>query len=295
MRRMGHHYTVSVCRLSTMRNRTVTKSDDTSSHPMRNAGASLRVKGLSKTFGAPQSALSNVAFELAPGEMVALIGASGSGKSTLLRHIAGFVGGDAGKGEVAVGSSVMQSGGRIARDIRDMRADVGFVFQQFNLVGRLTVITNVLVGLLPRVPAWRSLTMQFTAAERDEALRALKSVGIERLAWQRASTLSGGQQQRVAIARALVQRARLILADEPIASLDPESARVVMEILARINREQGITVLVSLHQVQFARRYCKRTVALRLGEVVYDGPSEALTPQLLHELYGSSVDELMEG
>jgi phosphonate transport system ATP-binding protein len=262
---------------------------------MSTSGASLAVKGLSKSFGSPLPALNNVSIDIAPGEMVALIGASGSGKSTFLRHVAGFVAGDTDKGDVRVGNSVMQSRGRIARDIRERRADVGFVFQQFNLVGRLSVITNVLVGLLPRVPAWRSLTMQFTAAERDEALRALKSVGIERLAWQRASTLSGGQQQRVAIARALVQRARLILADEPIASLDPESARVVMEILSRINREQGITVLVSLHQVQFARRYCRRTVALRLGEVVYDGASEALTPQLLQNLYGSSVDELMEG
>ena len=120
-------------------------------------------------------------------------------------------------------------------------------------------------------------------------------MGIEGIAWQRASTLSGGQQQRVAIARALVQHARLILADEPIASLDPESARNVMEILARINREQGITVLVSLHQVQFARRYCPRTVALRLGEVVYDGPSADLTPQLLRRLYGTAVDELLDG
>ena len=120
-------------------------------------------------------------------------------------------------------------------------------------------------------------------------------MGIEGIAWQRASTLSGGQQQRVAIARALVQRARLILADEPIASLDPESARNVMEILARINREQGITVLVSLHQVQFARRYCTRTVALRLGEVVYDGPSADLEAGMLRRLYGAAVEEMLDG
>jgi phosphonate transport system ATP-binding protein len=172
---------------------------------------------------------------------------------------------------------------------------VGFIFQQFNLVGRLSVMTNVLAGLLARVPAWRSLILRFTPSEKAEAWRALQSVGIEGIAWQRASTLSGGQQQRVAIARALVQHARLILADEPIASLDPESARNVMEILARINREQGITVLVSLHQVQFARRYCPRTVALRLGEVVYDGPSADLTPQLLRQLYGTAVDEMLDG
>ncbi|MDQ3025653.1 MAG: phosphonate ABC transporter ATP-binding protein [Pseudomonadota bacterium] len=259
------------------------------------AGAHLSIRNLSKSFGAPQRALSGVSIELAPGEMVALIGASGSGKSTLLRHVSGFIGADRGSGEVRVGERVMQSDGRVARDIRRLRGEVGFVFQQFNLVGRLSVMTNVLVGLLPRVPLWRSLTMSFSEEQRAEAWRALKSVGIEELAWQRASTLSGGQQQRVAIARALVQRARLILADEPIASLDPESARNVMEILARINQEHGITVLVSLHQVQFARRFCPRTVALRLGEVVYDGPSADLTAPLLRNLYGTAVDEMLDG
>ena len=259
------------------------------------AGAQLSIRSLSKSFGAPQRALSAVSLELGPGEMVALIGASGSGKSTLLRHISGFIGADRGSGEVRVGDVVMQSGGRVAGDIRRLRAEVGFVFQQFNLVGRLSVMTNVLVGLLPRVPLWRSLTMRFSEEQRAEAWRALQSVGIEELAWQRASTLSGGQQQRVAIARALVQRARLILADEPIASLDPESARNVMEILARINKEHGITVLVSLHQVQFARRFCERTVALRLGEVVYDGPSAELTAPLLRNLYGTAVDEMLDG
>jgi phosphonate transport system ATP-binding protein len=259
------------------------------------AGAELSIRNLSKSFGAPQRALSAVGIELAPGEMVALIGASGSGKSTLLRNISGFLPADRGSGEVRVGKHVMQSDGRIARDIRRMRADVGFVFQQFNLVGRLSVMTNVLVGLLPRVPFWRALTMRFTEEHRAEAWLALKSVGIEAIAWQRASTLSGGQQQRVAIARALVQHAKLILADEPIASLDPESARNVMEILARINQERGITVLVSLHQVQFARRYCPRTVALRLGEVVYDGPSADLTAPLLRNLYGTAVEEMLDG
>jgi phosphonate transport system ATP-binding protein len=258
-------------------------------------GASLSVTGLSKSFGAPQKALADVRLEVAPGEMVALIGASGSGKSTLLRHISGFIGGDPGSGAVRVGDKQMQVDGRVARDIRDLRADVGFIFQQFNLVGRLTVMTNVLMGQLPRIPSWRSLLGRFSKEEKAEAWRALQSVGIEKIAWQRASTLSGGQQQRVAIARALVQRARIILADEPIASLDPESARNVMEILARINREQGITVLVSLHQVQFARRYCPRTVALRRGEVVYDGPSAALEAGMLRTLYGAAVEEMLDG
>ncbi|MDH5263878.1 MAG: phosphonate ABC transporter ATP-binding protein [Betaproteobacteria bacterium] len=258
-------------------------------------GAALTVEGLSKSFGGENKALKDVSLTIAPGEMVALIGASGSGKSTLLRHVSGFIGADAGSGAVRVGEHVMQDGGRVARRIRHLRADVGFIFQQFNLVGRLTVMTNVLMGQLPRIPVWRSLLARFTREEKAEAWRAMKSVGIENLAWQRASTLSGGQQQRVAIARALVQRARIILADEPIASLDPESARIVMEILARINRDHGITVLVSLHQVQFARRYCTRTVALRLGEVVYDGPSAALEAGMLMKLYGAAVEEMLDG
>jgi len=249
------------------------------------AAASLHVDRLSKSFDRQAPALREVSLQVRPGEMVALIGASGSGKSTLLRHIAGFVAADRGSGAIRVGDARIQSDGLLAGDVRAQRAGIGFVFQQFNLVGRLPVIVNVLTGLLSRVPAWRSLTMRFTDDEKREALAALREVGMAERAWQRASTLSGGQQQRVAIARALVQRAGLILADEPIASLDPESARVAMEVLARINRDKGITVLVSLHQIDFARRYCPRTVALRDGAVVFDGPSTGLDPTSLNDLW----------
>lgn len=255
----------------------------------------LIIKNITKSFGQGAVALKNTEFTVLPGEMVALIGASGSGKSTLLRHVSGFLAADAGSGSIQVGPHTIQVDGRIDRSIRKMRSDIGFIFQQFNLVGRMNVLTNVLTGMLPRVPLWRSLLGRFTQEEKNEAYAALKVIGIEHLAFQRASTLSGGQQQRVAIARCLVQKAKIILADEPIASLDPESARTVMDILAKINKEHGITVVVSLHQVQFARRYCPRTIALRLGEVVYDGPSEELTPQNLRSLYGASVEELLDG
>ena len=157
----------------------------------------------------------------------------------------------------------VQKGGRIDRDIRKVRSQVGFVFQQFNLVARLPVLVNVLVGSLHRMPWWRSWMRLFTAQERALALEALARVGIADCYAQRASTLSGGQQQRAAIARTLVQGAKVVLADEPIASLDPESSRKVMEILARINREDGCTVIVSLHQVDIAMKYCPRVVALR--------------------------------
>ncbi|MFZ4756832.1 MAG: phosphonate ABC transporter ATP-binding protein [Burkholderiaceae bacterium] len=250
----------------------------------------VEIRNLNKTFVSGRKALDDVSLTIAEGEMVALIGASGSGKSTLLRHLPGFVVADS--GDVIVGGRTMQSGGKVARGIRRERSRVGFVFQQFNLVGRLPVITNVLIGLLHRTEWWRRLLMRFSIQERREAIRALSAVGIAETAWQRASTLSGGQQQRAAIARCLVQQARLILADEPIASLDPEASRKVMELLAGIHRDHGRTVLVSLHQVEFAMRYCPRTIALRAGRVVYDGPSAALTPQLLGELYGTEAHEL---
>ncbi|TXI90613.1 MULTISPECIES: phosphonate ABC transporter ATP-binding protein [unclassified Cupriavidus] len=253
----------------------------------------IEVRGLSKSFRADRKALDDVSLHVAPGEMVALLGASGSGKSTLLRHVAGFVTGDAGVGEILVNGRVVQRNGRLAGNVRKVRADIGFVFQQFNLVGRLPVITNVLVGMLTRVPKWRSLFRYFRAAEVQAGLDALAQVGIDDYAFQRASTLSGGQQQRAAIARTLVQNASVILADEPIASLDPESSRRVMSLLAQINRTRKVAVVVSLHQVDVAMRYCPRVVALRHGKVVYDGPSAALTPSMLRDLYGTEADELL--
>ena len=245
----------------------------------------IEVIGLSKTFASGRRGLDGISLAVVPGEMVALIGASGSGKSTLLRHIAGLAVGDRRRepidgGSISVMGAPVQQNGRLARDIRRRRAGIGLVFQQFNLVDRLPVLTNVMTGGLSRMPLWRSLVRWFTRAEQDAALRALSRVGIPECAWQRASTLSGGQQQRAAV----------VLADEPIASLDPESSRRVMEILRTINREDGITVVVSLHQVDYAMRFCPRVVALKAGQIVYDGTSSALTPNLLRELYGAELE-----
>jgi len=255
----------------------------------------IEIDTLSKTFAAGTApALRKVSLRIEAGEMVALLGASGSGKSTLLRHLNGLQRADAGsKSVVQVLGRTLQSGGRLAPDIRAQRAAIATVFQQFNLVERLPVMTNVLAGALHRLPLWRTLVRSFPAAERQRAAEALQRVGMAACAWQRASTLSGGQQQRAAISRALVQQARLILADEPIASLDPASSRRVMSLLAELNRELGVTVLVSLHQVEHAFEHCPRTVALRAGEVVYDGPSTALTPARLHDLYGAQTGELL--
>ncbi|WP_341889466.1 phosphonate ABC transporter ATP-binding protein [Variovorax sp. YR752] len=254
--------------------------------------SAIEVESLRKSFaGTP--ALRGVSLRVAPGEMVALLGASGSGKSTLLRHLNGLHRADAGTGSVVrVLGRTVQSGGVLARDIRRQRADVAAIFQQFNLVDRLPVMVNVMAGALHRLPLWRAMTRRFPAAERQRAWEALQRVGIERCAWQRASTLSGGQQQRAAISRALVQEAKLILADEPVASLDPASSQRVMELLAELNRELGVTVLVSLHQVEHAFAFCPRTIALRAGEVVYDGPTGALSSERLRALYGTQTDEL---
>jgi phosphonate transport system ATP-binding protein len=254
----------------------------------------LRIQKLNKHFGSGKRALNDVDLTVQPGEMVALIGASGSGKSTLLRHIAGLIAADSASGSrIEVAGFCVQQDGKIHSDIRKARAGIGFVFQQFNLVDRLPVLMNVMVGQLHRMPWWRGLFRLFSQQERALAFEALTRVGIAECHEQRASTLSGGQQQRAAIARVLVQGAKIVLADEPIASLDPESSRNVMEILTRINREDRCTVIVSLHQVDIAMKYCSRVVALHQGRVVFDGASSTLTPAMLRELYGAQVDEIL--
>lgn len=256
----------------------------------------LKIEKLNKHFANGKHALQDIQLNIGEGEMVALIGASGSGKSTLLRMIAGLLPADEEAGSlIEVNGHCVQSGGRISSDIRTIRSQVGFVFQQFNLVDRLPVLVNVLVGRLHCMPLWRGVMRWFNAQERVLGLEALQRVGILDCHAQRASTLSGGQQQRAAIARTLVQGAKLVLADEPIASLDPESSRNVMEILTRIQREDGRTVVVSLHQVDMAIRYCPRVIALNQGRVVFDGPSAQLTPALLRELYGMQADEFLSG
>lgn len=254
----------------------------------------VEIKRLSKTFKGGHRALDGIDLSFQAGEMVALIGASGSGKSTLLRHVAGLMAGDTTAGGVRVDGLTVQHGGAIDRHIRSVRTQIGFVFQQFNLVSRLPVLTNVLAGGVSRMPLWRSCLHRFTPDEVRLGLAALERVGIAEHAYKRTSVLSGGQQQRAAIARAIVQGAKVVLADEPIASLDPESSRKVMETLTDLNRRDGATVIVSLHQVDVALQYCPRTVALRQGRVVYDGPSNRLTKQMLRELYGAQADALLQ-
>ncbi|MBB3998641.1 phosphonate ABC transporter ATP-binding protein [Aureimonas pseudogalii] len=252
----------------------------------------IQVSNLSKRFGRTQ-ALRDVSLSIGKGEMVALIGASGSGKSTLIRHLAGLEMGDGAASRIELFGRVAQSGGRLGPQAKELRGRVSVIFQQFNLVGRMSVLTNVLLGHLGKISRFRGTFALFNRTEKAAASAALERVGIAKTARQRASTLSGGQQQRAAIARTLVQRAEILIADEPIASLDPASARRVMDVLADVNARDGITVIVSLHQVEFARQYCPRTVAMRDGAVIWDGPSSALTNAFLGELYGASAGELV--
>ena len=254
------------------------------------AQSAIHVTGLSKTVKG-QPALKAVNMRVAVGEIVALVGASGSGKSTLLRNLNGLQQADSGRIEIF--GNVLQLEGELHANVRQIRSQIGFIFQQFNLVNRLTALENVLVGNLSQVSPWRSLLHNFTKTEKMQALAALERVGILEQAHKRASNLSGGQQQRVAIARCLMQGPKIILADEPIASLDPDSARKVMELLTLLNKEQGITVVASLHQVQVVQRYFKRSVALRQGEVCFDGYTVDLDAARLNSIYGSAAEELV--
>lgn len=256
----------------------------------------LTVNHVSKSFDRGSKVLKGLTFSIGQGEMVALIGASGSGKSTLIRAIAGLIPIDKSKepgaGEILLFGAPMQRNGKVTRQAKALRVRTGVVFQQFNLVPRLSVLTNVCIGLLGQIGSVRGTLGFFTPREKRKALSALQRVGIVEQAMKPGSQLSGGQQQRAAIARTLVQGAELLIADEPIASLDPSSARRVMDILAELNAHDGITILVSLHQVEYAIKYCPRTIALRAGEVVYDGPSTALTRSFLTSLYGEESTEL---
>jgi phosphonate transport system ATP-binding protein len=239
---------------------------------------SVAVQAATKTFsvqGRTVQALRGVTFSVTPGERVALLGASGSGR-------------------VEVHGQCLQQSGRLDPKVRAMRRGIGIIFQQFNLAGRLPLLTNVLTGVAADTPLWRSLTGRFTLEDRARALDVLRAVGLADQAFQRSSTLSGGQQQRAAVARCLVQGARLLLADEPVASLDPESTRRVMDLLLELNQTRRMTLLISLHHVALARRYCDRVIALRQGELVFDGPTSALTPGFLRDLYGTAADELID-
>ena len=243
----------------------------------------LTLEGIVKTYGEAR-ALDGVSLAFGRGEMAAVIGRSGAGKSTLLNVINLLIEPDGGAMRCE-GRDVLALRGRA---LRDWRRATAMVFQRFNLVARLSVLTNVMTGRLATRPLLASLAGVFTDEDRARAIEALVALDMGEQALKRADALSGGQQQRVAIARALVQEPQVILADEPVASLDPRNAEAVMDALARINRDNGITVLCNLHSVALAQRYCRRAVALAAGRVVFDGPTAALTPAVLEQVYGTA-------
>jgi phosphonate transport system ATP-binding protein len=249
---------------------------------MTDTGAVVSAKGLMKSFGDIR-ACAHVDLTVQRGEIVGILGPSGSGKSTLLRHLNGLTKPDAGELQVLDLDVVAARGPRL----RALRRRIGMVFQQFNLVGRLTVMENVLTRALGRVRSPRYGIVTWPKAFRQEALEHLDRVGLADRAYQRTASLSGGQQQRVAIARALMQGPELILADEPVASLDPESAASVMDLLVRVCREDGLTVICTLHQVELALRWTRRVVGLRNGAVVLDEPTTVLDTVRLRTLYGT--------
>ncbi len=252
----------------------------------------LEIQQLRQSYDDSAPVLRNISVKVEQGEFVGIIGLSGAGKSTLLRCINRLV--EAGAGEIKLPQALLTgvSNGTLidvrkldGTDLRRVRRKIGMIFQQFNLAKRLSVIENVLAGGLGYQPALRSALRIFTRDERRLALTNLKRVGLLEHAYRRADELSGGEQQRVAIARTLMQRPALILADEPVSSLDPKLSRVVLDILKRVCREDGITALVSLHTLELTREYADRVIGLREGAIVFDGATRELSTATVDEIY----------
>jgi phosphonate transport system ATP-binding protein len=248
----------------------------------------LELLNVNRDFGTKR-AVDDVSLNIEKGSFVGVIGRSGAGKSTLLRMVNRLQ--DVSSGSIRWnGQDVTTLKGQA---LRDWRASCAMVFQQFNIVGRLDVMTNVLMGRLNHAPQVRSLLKLWSADDRAIAVSALEQFDITALAGQRAESLSGGQQQRVAIARALVQEPEIVLADEPIASLDPRNTKVVMDALLRLNKHFGITVICNLHDLDIAKEYCGRLIGMAQGRIVFDGAPDALTESAARDLYGLEAHEAM--
>ncbi len=242
----------------------------------------LELKGISKWYkGEKTSALDKIDLHIMPGEFVAVLGRSGAGKSTLIRCINRLVEPDA--GEVIWDNRSIT--GMNPRELRSIRGEIGMVFQHFNLLPRLSVMTNVIAGRFAGMPRWRSLTGAFSKEDRARALSALREVGLEDLAKRRVEDLSGGQKQRVAIARVLMQQPALLLGDEPISSLDAVTAERVMTFIAGLHRERGMTIVLNLHDVSMACAYATRIIGITAGRITFDGTPEQLGGKELQMIY----------
>jgi phosphonate transport system ATP-binding protein len=241
----------------------------------------LRIENLSKTYPNGTQALKEVSCNVKDGEFVVILGKSGSGKSTLLRCINRLV--EPTSGRIFLGKQEVTGAG--PRQLRRLRRKTGMVFQQYNLVARSSVLTNVLTGRLGFIASWKGWVNHFPRDSVFLAQDKLKSLGLDEKAGQRADTLSGGQQQRVGILRALMQQPRIVLADEPVSSLDPATTISIMDILRGINKKEGVTILCNLHLPELAREYGDRVMALKDGQIVYDGDPENLNPALAESIY----------
>jgi phosphonate transport system ATP-binding protein len=252
----------------------------------------IRFENASVTYPGGVHALRDISLEIPDGQMMVIVGLSGAGKSTLVRTINGLV--QPTSGDVTIdGRSIRRARGR---ELREIRSRIGMIFQTFNLVKRTSVLNNVLMGRLHATATWRALVGRYTAEDVEIAMQALERVGIVEKAYVRASDLSGGQQQRVGIARALAQDPKILLADEPVASLDPPTSHVVMRDLQRINRELRITTIINLHFLDLAKVYGERIIGLRDGELVYDGTGRDADENVFRDIYGRSLtaDDVLE-
>jgi len=242
----------------------------------------LNIKKLLKTYRTGDQALKSVDLDIPQGQVLALIGPSGAGKSTLIRCINRLV--EPTSGAVMLdGTDLTQLG---SGALRKARREMGMIFQEYALVERLTVMENVLSGRLGYVGFWRSFLRRFPQSDVDEAFRLLDRVGLLEMADKRADELSGGQRQRVGICRALIQNPKLLLVDEPTASLDPKTSRQIMRLICELCKERGLAAIINIHDVALAQMFVQRVVGLRFGAIVYDGPPEGLTPDKLTEIYG---------
>lgn len=249
----------------------------------------LKFEHVSKTYNNITKALQDISFTLEEGEFVSIIGPSGAGKSTILRCCNRLI--DATEGEIWFDGQDVNKMNK--KELRAVRAKIGMIFQHYNLVDRLSVIENVLHGKLGQKSTLAGMAGIYTEEEKLEAFRILESLDLAEQAYKRCDELSGGQKQRVGIARAIMQQPRLILCDEPIASLDPKSSKVIMDHLKRLNEERNITCLVNLHQVDVAMNYSKRIIGVTGGQIVFDGPPEKLDKETIHKIYQSKDSDLI--
>ncbi|HQC35733.1 MAG TPA: phosphonate ABC transporter ATP-binding protein [Bacillota bacterium] len=251
--------------------------------------AILEFQNVSKLYNNTTKALTDISFSVDEGEFVSIIGPSGSGKSTILRCVNRLV--DATKGTIIFDGHDINRADK--RELRRIRTKTGMIFQHYNLVDRLSVIENVLHGRLGHKTTMSGVVGYYSEEEKERAFEILAKLGLSEQAYKRCDELSGGQKQRVGIARSLMQEPRLILCDEPIASLDPSSARIIMDYLKNINETMKITCIFNLHQVDVALKYSKRIIGITSGRIVYDGPPEELTKAKIYEIYQSSEGELI--